>query len=181
MLADACRCCWHMMLLWSCTTVTNSCRVRVPGSPQSDLAKGQVFSCGGRTRSVTAHVQITQGRPEDALSPWRTALLPDVTATRAANPVGALTRLHILHSRPLGMCHPNPGDESPSHVQNENSGICPFLVLTPPFEHQLFLLKSLRGPQMLILKPPQKHGLEKPKTHPHLALGRCSSGCWRAL
>lgn len=52
----ACRCCWHVMLLWSCTTDTDSCRDQVPGSPQGDLAKGQVFSCGGRTRSITAHM-----------------------------------------------------------------------------------------------------------------------------
>lgn len=69
------------------------------------------------------------------------------------------------------------------HVQNENSGIRPFLLLTLSFEYQSFLLllKSLRGPQMLVFKPPQKHGLEKHKTHPHLALGRCPSGCWREL
>lgn len=51
---SACRRCQQMLLLWSCTADTNFGRDQILGFPQSDLVKGQAFSCGERTRSVTA-------------------------------------------------------------------------------------------------------------------------------
>lgn len=76
----ACWRCWHMMLLWSCTTDTNFCRDHVPAFVQRDLVKVQDFGFGKTTRSVMW--QITWGRLGNALRPWTIVLLPDATVLR---------------------------------------------------------------------------------------------------